>query len=130
MRRARKGFTIFEAIASVVLLGVGITAVLGGISSLTKAEYDSRLREHMHSLAVQKFGELSATGQLTQSSSGDFQDQSEPNYEWQTTVSTTGVDSLNHVYLLVRAKNDSAGPVAEVDSLQYVINTTSTGGTN
>ena len=129
MNRGRSGFTIVEALASVVLLGVGIAAAMGGLSSLSKAEADGQDRERMERLAAQKFDELVATGSTTSAESGDFVDRGFPDVTWQSQVSSTGVDNLNHISVTVQRSNDSKSPVAVFDSLQYVPPTTTTGTT-
>lgn len=118
-----------EALASVILVAVGITAALGGISALSKAEADGQDRERMERLAMQKFDELVATGNMTTASSGDFTDHGIADVSWQTQVSASGVDNLNHISVTVKRSNDDKSPVAVFDSLIYVPPTTTTGTT-
>ena len=115
-----------EAIASVILVGVGIAATLGGLSSLSKAEADGQDRERMERLAMQKFDELVATGNATTAQSGDFTDHGISDITWQSQVSSTGVDNLNHISVTVQRSNDTKSPIAVFDSLQYVPPTTTT----
>lgn len=117
-----------EALASVILVGVGITAALGGLSSLSRAEANGRERERMEMLARQKFDELLATGETANSESGDFSDHGQPDLLWDTTVSSTGVDNLNRISIEVKRRNDSTSPVVDFDTLLYVPPTTTTTG--
>lgn len=118
-----------EALASVILIGVGIAAALGGISAITKSESDGQDRERLERLAMQKYDELVATGNMTSAQSGDFTDRNVSDVTWQSQVSASGVDNLNHVSVTVQRSNDSKSPVAVFDGLIYVQPTTTTGTT-
>ena len=74
-RRRRRGFTLLEALAAVVLLGIGIVAAMGANAQIIHNEDRARSIERMQRLAQEKLAELVATGQATVSTSGDFSDE-------------------------------------------------------
>lgn len=125
--RARKrGFTLIEAMAAVVILGVGIVAAMSGFSTLAKSEFNARQTEKMVRLGQDKLAELVATGQATQSSNGDFTDQNEPDYTWDLQVNTSDITDLNSVTISVNQANSSRAAV-KIDTMLYVPPTTTTG---
>lgn len=114
---------------AVVLLGVGITAAVGVFGHLAHTEWAARQTEKMQRLAQSKLNELVATGQATTSTSGDFNDDNEPDFTWSLQVDTSGITDLNAVTLTVTRRNDST-MTSSVDSLVYVppTDTGTTGG--
>jgi len=87
---------------------VGIVAALGGLSAISKAEGDGRDRERLERLALQKFDELLATGDTTNAESGDFTDRNQPDLSWESQVTPSGVDTVNHISVTVKRKNDTS----------------------
>lgn len=121
------GFTLIEALVAVVILGIGITAVLGGYSSLTRAEARARESETMHRLAVQKLAELRATTQtFSGSDKGDFQDWGDTRHEWSLDVQPSGIDSLDAVTVTVTPTSGGPGS-ADATVLVYEPQQTTTG---
>jgi len=128
--RSRRGFTLIEALAAVVILGIGIVAAMTAFGSLTQSEANARQTEKMVRMAQDKLAELVATGQATQSANGDFTDQNEPDYTWDLQVNTSDITDLSSVSISVNQANSSRGPV-KLDTMIYVPpqTTTGTGGT-
>ncbi len=124
----RRGFTLLEAMAAVVLLGIGIVGAVGGFSTIIKTEDRARQTEHMQRLAQEKLAELVATGQAATSTNGDFNDQNEPDYTWRLEVNTSGITDLDSVTLTVERTNST--DKTRLDTLLYVPpQTTTSGGT-
>ena len=101
MSSGRKAFTLVEVLVAVALVGIGVVAVMGALSSLTKAQVRMLEREQMQRLALQKYEELVATGEYTTSSSGDFSDRNEARFQWDSTVDATGVENLQALTIRV-----------------------------
>lgn len=119
--RVRRGFTLIEALAAVVLLGVGLVASLGALSAIRRSEYRAREAEVMLRLASDKYQELVATGQTTNPASGDFSDRNDQNYRWSLSIESSGVTDLNAVTVIVQPQSASDdGPRQQVSGLVYV----------
>ena len=100
MSRGHKhsGFTIVEALASVVLISLGIVASLQTFGALAKADAREGDIEEMQRLAFRKYDEIIAAGGLTaNASSGDFQDIQEPRFNWRARQSATGTGNLDRI---------------------------------
>ena len=117
-RRARRGFTLIEAMAAVVLLGIGIAGAMGAIATITRNESAARQTERMQSMAQAKLAELVATGQATTSTNGDFAEEGQPDYTWNLETGTSGITDLNTVSLTVQQGDSTQS--ARLDTLVYV----------
>ncbi len=126
----RRGFTLIEAMAAVVILGIGIVGSVAAFGSLAHSEANARQTEKMVQLAKGKLAELVATGQATTAANGDFTDQNEPGYTWDLQVNTSDVTDLDTVTISVNQTNTSKSPV-KIDTLIYVppATTATTGAT-
>ncbi|RYG26091.1 prepilin-type N-terminal cleavage/methylation domain-containing protein [bacterium] len=124
--KRQRGFTLLEAMAAVVLLGIGIATSVGSFGTLARSESNTRQTEKMYRLAQAKLAELVATGQATASSDGDFTEQNEPDYTWRLEVNTSGITDLDAVTLSVGQRDSSRGEV-RLDTLVYVPPETTTG---
>lgn len=106
--RKAKGYTLIEAMVSTVLVTVGLIALIGAYSNLTRNQNIAVQTERMQRLAQDKYGELVATEALqTQALNGDFSDRGEDNYLWQATVAETGTQNLSALTVTVTPR-DSA----------------------
>lgn len=128
----KRGFTIIEALASAVLLGVGIAASMSAMGALAKGETRTRDLERYTALARSKYDEMlledpnASAGEET----GDFADVDEPEIEWSWTSEASGIESLDTVRLTVRARSGGeSSPQAVLSGLRYRAPLTSTGGT-
>jgi prepilin-type N-terminal cleavage/methylation domain-containing protein len=103
---SKRGFTLIEALVAVAIASTGIVAALGGLSSLNAAEVRLLDKEQMNRLAFEKYDELVAT-QSFSSTNGDFTDRNENRFNWNSTVSTTGVDNLSVLTVTVSPVDNS-----------------------
>lgn len=118
----RRGFTMVEAIISIALAGFGVAAVVGAMGSINLAEANALERERMYQLAIDKFDELVATRDYNLETSGDFEDRSEPNFEWSCEVTQTGVEGLDELSLTVSRSTDREAEVT-ISGLLYDVQT-------
>ncbi len=124
-RRSRTGgFSLIEAVVSVVILGVGIASVTGALGSIAKTESSMKQREAMTRLAQHKFDELVATSTSLSSAStqtGDFTDENNNDYLWSAEVEDTGVTNLEALTVTVTLSKDSSSTavVGKVSGLLY-----------
>ncbi len=132
-KRRLGGFSLIEAIASIIILGLGIATVVGGLGSVAKAESRMKKIEAMTMLAQHKFDELVATSTTLSSAStqsGDFTDENNNDYQWSAVVEDTTITNLEALTVTVTPTNDSSStaPQGKICSLIYVppVSTTST----
>ncbi len=126
----RRAFTLAEVLATLVLVGLVLPAVMKGISLALAASDDARRRVEAVGLAENKLAELTAdmttsgTTTGTGAGGGDFGDEA-PGYRWES--STTSVDtSLNE--LRVRVAWTARGRERWVDLSTYAYLSSATSG--
>lgn len=127
----RRGFTLIEALAAVLILSVGIAGVYGGLASLTRGEARLREQDLVQRLADQKYQELLATSQdLAIPTNGDFSDENYPDITWELESETTGITDLQAITVTVEIRDgDSRSPVGEASGLIYIPPVTTEGTT-
>jgi prepilin-type N-terminal cleavage/methylation domain-containing protein len=123
--RIHRGFSLIEALASVIILGVGIASVLSGLGAVSRVEVRMKQVEAMTRLAQHKFDELVATSTTMTSGAtqnGDFNDENNSQYLWSCDIQDTGVTNLEAVTVTVTLANDTSttAPVGKVSTLLYV----------
>ena len=134
-KRARRGFSLIEALASVALLGFGVASVVGALGVIAKTESRLKQTETMTRLAQHKFDELVATSTSMTSGSnqnGDFTDENNHDYLWSCDIEDTGVTNLEAVTVTVTLASDTSttAPVGKICTLVYIPPVaTTTGGT-
>ena len=119
----RRGFSLVEALASTVLLGVGIAASMSALGALTREEARAERLDRYTVLARSKWDELSVD--TVNAASGDFSDQNAPDVAWTLTTNPSGIENLNTVLLVVRAaKASSSSPQVTLSGLRFTPPTT------
>jgi general secretion pathway protein I len=82
----RRGFTLIEVLATMMLMAIVLPVIMRGISMATRAASSAKRRTEAAALAEAKLGELISTGQWQNGSlSGDF-GADWPGYRWQAQV--------------------------------------------
>ncbi|MCH7903502.1 MAG: prepilin-type N-terminal cleavage/methylation domain-containing protein [Armatimonadetes bacterium] len=111
----KRGLTLVEVLVAIVLVGVGLASLVAGLGSLTRSYSSAQEREIMHRLAHEKYEDLLATGDWITVSDGDFEDVRYAKYEWEVETSTTEVEDLESLRVIVRVidAGDNAAVVAE-----------------
>jgi type II secretory pathway pseudopilin PulG len=105
-KRLVKGFTVMEALAAAVLVGVGVTAGMSAIGSMSQTEIRMRESEKLSRLAHMKLDEIMALGNATNTDTdGDFEEYGEPNYEFTVEVQPSGIDSLDTILVTAKKSN-------------------------
>jgi general secretion pathway protein I len=85
--QSRRGFTLLEVLATLLLIGIILPAVVGAVSSATAAAGEAKRKVEAVSLAQSKLAEMQATSQNQQNaaSSGDFSPDF-PTYQWTASI--------------------------------------------
>lgn len=119
--RRSKGFSLVEALAALVLLGVGIAAVVTAQGSLGRTESRMQELQVMARLAESKLSELMATEAANVSDSGDFTEEGDNDHEWEIIVDPSGIENVNAIRLIVRKTSGRTNdPEYELNTLQFV----------
>ena len=83
---ARRGFTLYEVLAALLLMAVVMPVVMSGVSLATRTSSIARHRDEAAGLAQAKLSELIATGQWQNGNlSGDFSPDW-PDYHWDASI--------------------------------------------
>lgn len=105
----RRGFTLIEALAAAVLLGVGVTAAMGGLASISRAEASARETDVLRRLAAAKLDEVLGSRDVQGTGAdGTFEDPELDGYRWQLEVSPSGIESLDRVRVTVEREGREA----------------------
>jgi prepilin-type N-terminal cleavage/methylation domain-containing protein len=126
-RKFRRGFTLLEVLATLVLIGIILPAVMHGISLATIAAGEAKHKVEAASLAQTKLSELIADYQTlnqTGASGGSFPDY--PSYTWS---SKTEQRDTNLSQISVRVTWQSRGQERFVDLASLVYTPDSSSGT-
>lgn len=127
MHTSRRGFTLLEVLATLVLMGIILYPVMHGISLATAAAGDAKHKVEACSLAQTKLAELMADFQmLNQSgnSSGSFPDY--PNYTWTSTIEMRDT-SLSQVSVRVSWFARGQERYVDLASMIYTADTSASG---
>jgi type II secretory pathway pseudopilin PulG len=116
--RSLMGFTLVEALASVVLISVGVVATLTTLSAFSRSQLHANQSEEMLRLAIKKYDEIVATGALPSGeASGDFSDVNKPDLTWRAERNPTGTGNLDLIQVDVSRKGDTRGQRTEIQGL-------------
>jgi len=90
--RSRSGFTLLEVLATLVLIGIVLPAVMAGISAGTGAASEAKHKVEAVTLAQAKLAELQVNSQYqTAGGSGDF-GSDYPGYQWTSSIQLTDLN--------------------------------------
>jgi len=127
VRTTRRGFTLLEVLATIVLMGIILYPVMHGISLATAAAGEAKHKVEACALAQTKLAELMADFQTlnqTGGGSGSFPDY--PGYTWTSTIE---MRDTNLSQISIRVSWHARGQDRYVDlaSMVYTPDTSSTG---
>lgn len=119
--RRLSGYTLIEAMVSVVVVGIAVVGCLAALSAMMRSEDRALTTEKMHRLASEKFDEIVATADYVNTSlSGTFEDRGEPGFAWQVDVAPTGESNLEAVTVTVTKESGSLAEPVKVVGVMYV----------
>jgi general secretion pathway protein I len=124
-RTRRRGFTLIEVLATMLLIAIVLPAAMQGISLAARTASNARRRSEAAMLAHEKIDELIATVQWNGGIlSGDFSAMGWPDYKWQAstngwTQDTTGLN-LQELDVQVTWTANGDPHSIQVSSLVYV----------
>jgi len=125
-KNSRRGFTLLEVLATMVLIGIILPAVMGGISLATAASSEAKHKVEAISLAEMKLAELVATSQYQQAaSSGDF-GADFPGYNWTSSIEQRD-QGLNQISVRVTWFARGRERFVDLASMVYTPDTSTTG---
>lgn len=129
--RVRRGVTLIEVLATIVLMGIVLPVAMRGVSLALSAASTARHRTEATSLAESKMGELLATGEWQYGgTAGDF-GQEWPGYEWSAETGQWDSNVTDVTQLLVRVTWTARGERQKVDLYTLVYqNAAATGSTS
>jgi type II secretory pathway pseudopilin PulG len=113
---------MIEALVSVALVGVAITAIMGAFGKFAHNQGIANQTEQMQRLAIEKYDELVGTGSLqAQSLNGDFSDWGNDQFVWDAAVDTTGTENLSALTVTVQPRdNPNETNKTSVNGLVYI----------
>jgi prepilin-type N-terminal cleavage/methylation domain-containing protein len=132
LRTSRRGFTLLEVLATLVLMGIILYPVMHGISMATAAAGEAKHKVEAVSLAQTKLAELTADFQAMAqqgASSGSFPDN--PGYTWTSSIEMRDTN-LSQVSIRVSWFARGRERYVDLASMIYTpdTSTTGTGGTS
>jgi prepilin-type N-terminal cleavage/methylation domain-containing protein len=123
-RGFRSGFTLIEVMVAIVLIGIAVSALVGGLATLTNVNRRSVEKERLVQMAHQKLDELLGTGDWTSVSEGEYEEEWLENFEWSSETETTSVEGLEWLRVTVTQTGPSAERSESVETLVYRAATT------
>jgi prepilin-type N-terminal cleavage/methylation domain-containing protein len=126
LKRARRGFTLVEVLATLVLLGIVLPPIMRCTSIALSAASSARHTTEAAALAQTQLQQVIALNQWSQSMQGDFSQQGHPEYQW--TIQSQPRDyGVSDVMITVSWKEAGADRQLRLTTLAYDT-TTTTGG--
>ncbi len=121
---SNRAFTLIEVLVAVVLIGIAITALVGGLGTLTNSYRRSVERETLVRLAHEKLDELISTGEWTSISEGEFNGDLYANFEWALETETTTIEGLEFLRLTVTKTGPGREDSEFAEGMAYRVVTT------
>ena len=129
LQRPPRAFTLPEVLATLVLVGLVLPAVMKGISLALAASDDARRRVEAVGLAENKLAELAADAMVnsaTGGGGGEFGEEA-PGYRWESSTASVETDLLE---LNVRVAWTARGRERHVDLSTYAYVSSAASGTS
>ena len=125
-RRIRRGLTLIEALASILVLSIAIPSIMEAISVSTRLAGATRHRAEATALADSKLAEVIGTT-LWQGgdTAGDFGDEG-PGYRWEAHVIDWQEANMEEIRVVVSWTDDNALRNVAVSTLVYTGNSGAT----
>ena len=124
--RPRRGFTLIEALVTLLLIGIVLPAIMHAITISLAAGSAARTRNQAAELARSQLAQIMlemSQGQSAGDSAGDFSEQGFPNFKWQSTVTPFSLDTsgmnMQEVHLSVTWPEHSHQESMMLSSLAY-----------
>lgn len=123
--RRRRGITLIESLATILVLAIVLPALMNGLSISTRAAGYAKRKAEATGLAEQKLNELVATGAIFNgNSNGDFGPE-HPGYTWESAIGDWEEQNMQQVHVLVRWADTVQEYQIEVNTLVFVGSTAS-----
>lgn len=129
-RRGRRGFTLIEVLAAILLISIVVPVAMTATSQVMKSADAARRRTEAAGLADSKLAELIATGDWqTGALSGDF-GEDHPTFVWTADAANWTEASMTELSVTVQwgGQNDPAASLS-VSTLVYPVGTATDTGT-
>jgi prepilin-type N-terminal cleavage/methylation domain-containing protein len=118
-RDSNGGFTLIEVLVAIVLIGIGVSTLVGGLASLTSSYRRTIEKERLVQMAHQKLDELVGTGDWVNVSEGEYEEEWLDNFEWSLETETTSIEGLEWIRVTVTQTGPSAERSESAEALVY-----------
>lgn len=101
--RAERGFTLIEVLAALIIVGLGMLAVIKGVSEAVRNSTYMRDKTLAHWIAMNKLAEVRLSGRFPEvaKTSGDLE-YAGGRWRWKMTITQTQVQSMRRIDINVR----------------------------
>lgn len=96
-----RGFTLVEVLIAVFMMSVALTAMMGALNGLTRAERGVAEKDFIDRIAHEKLGEIIATQAWVSESGGSFDDERLSDYTWTVEEVNVGIENLTGLELTI-----------------------------
>jgi general secretion pathway protein I len=119
-RNKTSGLTLLEVLVAVAILAIAMVAILKANVQNLDALTKSRERTTSSLLAASKLAEIEAAGVANWGESqGDF-GEDYPEFTWQVETTSTGVDGLEQIAVIVQRSGGVAGREVRIEEFMLV----------
>lgn len=116
----RKGFTLIETLVAATVVGIGVAGSISAIGSMTRTERRVRESAMVRQLAIEKYDELAATGDLQYAPlDGDFADRNLNDWRWSVETEPADVENILIVRVRVTTPDDSEDQGYQLTTVRY-----------